>query len=842
LCVAGWIASHGLPALAGEGTRINDRGIRGRSTKTRPVETVAQGMRSILPVRADDVIPSESLSILEPTADEVKTLPPVDDSQPIRSGRIMTNEDGLMFVQQSEESAAVPQLEGSTPSSQELDIGAPPPVDQATLDATPAPTSVAEDIRGLGVTDAVGTVAPAETINTQSLDIPQLPTTTGELLQNSSTVNTRRTSPLSLDARVRGYTTQQMVGAASGINQLKTRIDIDALFSQIDPGLVSNITVVNGPYSSLYGPGFAFMIADMLETPRYACGTEFHASALFDHGTNGQPIVNRETIMAGGEDWGVIFSYGLRLGNDYSPGGDSVDFRVPSSYANWNAYLAAGVDLTRNSRLEMSYLRNETNGQELAGVIYDINNSNRDQYNLRYIIQESPDSPQRALLQYWNTRDDYSGDSTRSAKQNTFYDRFITANFSGFVNQPNLNLANSFVNGNLSTQGVRALMTLGEAEYIQTTFGTDFRRHDMSYVERHVDGDGNLANVPFGVSPFGIPSSSQEYFGLFNDWSIPVSEDLTVSAGGRLDFSRTYVDSVDEVFGGGSQPGDIFPGSYSPNEVLGMAYLLSELRLTRTLYLESGVGFGMRNPTLAELYSDSVFVPLVRYGNSIGVGNSALDPERNLQFDVGLSHRGDVVSGGIRGFHSNIDNYILYRFEGTAGNVTNDPDNRFASRVYQYDNLDRASLYGGDLYGDVKLMPGMTMFGTMTYVRGINHDPQGKGAEGLPGIYPLNGTLGLRVFEPENERWGVTGLTRLVKGQDVLADSLFELPTSGFVIFDILGYYRVNDHLRLTTAILNVGDRVYTQHGSLLIRDRNNNASFVKDPGINARFGIELTY
>jgi outer membrane receptor protein involved in Fe transport len=162
--------------------------------------------------------------------------------------------------------------------------------------------------------------------------------------------------------------------------------------------------------------------------------------------------------------------------------------------------------------------------------------------------------------------------------------------------------------------------------------------------------------------------------------------------------------------------------------------------------------------------------------------------------------------------------------------------------------LSRASLYGGDAYAEIRLREGVATFGTVTYVRGINHDPRplvgdpNKPAEPLPGIYPLNGSIGIRFFDQQQDRWGVTFLTRMVHGQDVVADSLAELPTAGYTTLDLLGYYRVNNRLRLTAAILNVTDRLYTQHGSLLLVNRVGDASFVKDPGINARFGLELSF
>ena len=695
--------------------------------------------------------------------------------------------------------------------------------------------------------EATPTPTPSQEINTQVMDIKTLPNTVGQLLESAPSVNTRRTSPLTIDTRIRGFTTQQLVGTANGVNQLKTRVDIDSLFSTVDPGLIQNAKVYNGPYTSLYGPGLGFIIGDLKESPRYD-ETQGHVYSNIDYGTNGGTFYNRETLEAGGKNWGVTFSYGLRFATDFRPGGASDFASIPGGYQNWNGFLAAGLDITENSRIEFDFLRNEINNLQLAGVIYDINSMVSNQYNVRYIVQEDRSSPQKFLMQYWNARDDYNGNSLRYNKHVTFYDQFITNNFSGFVTQPQFNLTNTFVYGNLQNQGLRSLMTLGEEDYILATFGADFRRYSQFYVEQNVDGTGKYFTGPFGPSPSGIPYSSMNDYGLFTDWSVPVSEDIKVTTGGRVDFTQTYVDGADIVSGGGPSPGFSSSGLNTPNHILGMSYIAAEFRLTEKFYVENGIGFGMRNPTLSELYSKNVFSPLIRSGNSIAVGNSELKPERNTQFDLGLSRRGEIFNSSIRGYYSNVDDFILYDFQGVAGNPVNpDPTNPVTSKVYQYTNLSRATLYGSDAFVDVKIFDGLATFGTAAYVRGINNDPQFGGADNLPGIYPFNGTVGLRYFDHKDDRWGVTGITRMAMSQNVVAQTLFELPTPGFVTFDLLGYWRLTDNIKATAAFINLFDRSYTQHGSLLLSDplapaSTSNTNFTPNPGITARFGLEMTF
>lgn len=115
-------------------------------------------------------------------------------------------------------------------------------------------------------------------------------------------------------------------------------------------------------------------------------------------------------------------------------------------------------------------------------------------------------------------------------------------------------------------------------------------------------------------------------------------------------------------------------------------------------------------------------------------------------------------------------------------------------------------------------------------------------SEPLPGIYPFRGTVWLRLIDPGCERWSVQVGARMVRNQVRVAFTLSELPTPGFTVFDVGGYFAVTDHFRINLAVENLLDRQYTEHGSLVLVNRAGQAVFVKEPGINVFVGAELTY
>ena len=57
----------------------------------------------------------------------------------------------------------------------------------------------------------------------------------------------------------------------------------------------------------------------------------------------------------------------------------------------------------------------------------------------------------------------------------------------------------------------------------------------------------------------------------------------------------------------------------------------------------------------------------------------------------------------------------------------------------------------------------------------------------------------------------------MVAAQNHVAVSLSELPTPGFAVFDLRGYYQPRKNLRLTMAIENLFNTYYTEPGSLAI-------------------------
>jgi len=721
--------------------------------------------------------------------------------------------------------------------------------------------------------------APSTEITAAQVGLSEA-STTGGLARQAPSVSTRRLSGINLDPQVRGYHAGQLVATANGMNEVKTRLDIDSLLSQIDPGIVSSITVIDGPYTSLYGPGFAFLNVDLLPVPRYECGPESHHDTAFLYGTNGQSLYVRENLLAGGQDWGVRFSYGLREANDYMTGG-SDPFRVPSSYGKWDGLFAVSTDLTCISRLEFDYIRCEMNNVELPGVVYDLNNSTNNQFNLIYVVQQDPKGPKDLVCQSWYQTTVYNGDALRSSKQQSMYYQFVSLP-SLFDGEPAVN-TQGFGYG--ETMGTRCLRTFGTRESAQWTVGVDWRRVKQHYHEVNLNERGEI--IFDGANVYGIPHSYMDDFGLLTEVLLPYSDDLTVTVGGRLDYCNAWLNRGDPVITQFADPSEAYyaPGLHEPNYCLGMAYVTTKRKLTDETTFNTGYAFAMRMPELAELYSDDPYVPFARFANRYYSGGSELRPEKDLQVDIGLPTVEERVSYGVRGFFSLIWDYIVpapgfidfsppgyivaprvlgrnfgyfppeWREDLVTGNVNADTN----QTGLQYVNSTLATLGGGDLFCEVRYRDWMTIYGSMAYVRGTNWNPviyspadswiASEGTlipightEGLPNIYPLNGTVAFRFHDVNRERWMLEFSSRMVAHQTNLAKSLSEVGTAGFAVFALRGYYQPRENLRLAMAIENLFDKYYVEPGSLAMIGPYGMPVYMPEPGITVNLGVEAKF
>jgi iron complex outermembrane receptor protein len=543
---------------------------------------------------------------------------------------------------------------------------------------------------------------PAATVVTGSESASRNSTDTGSLLGKSLAtggVEIQRRSPISNEARIRGYHVGQLLTVADGAFWFPARQDLDTMLSKIDSGIIRDIIILKGPYSVLYGPGFSFIDIETTGTPRYQNGCEWHERTSVNYQTNGEQIAGRQTIWGGSGDWGFRVGYGHRTGNDYETGNDST---IPSSYKSRDIDTAFGIDLTESSRLEVGYLRLDQTDVEYPGQVFDINFLVTDGHTVRYILEDQR-CFDRLTLDSWYNRTRFEGDAQGSGKRRQIPELNATnatppgiLNFIGFTDSDEM------------STGYRAAMTWGEPDCPQLTVGSDLRYIELELNEFDVfdppAGTGTLANFP-------IPRSHHSNPGVFLEGVLPITDSLSVKSGSRFDTVSTDVEGMTEGRTNADMRTILDTDDFDQDFTLWAAYITVEYKMDCHWTTDFGFGTAQRPPTLTELYAIDPFLAILQQGFTQVRGNPYLRAERFYQIDIGLNVDYGHFRAGLSGFYAWIHDYITYEARDDSLSAAGLEGGLGVTFV----NTDMASLSGTEFYGEWDCTDSITPFARLSY-------------------------------------------------------------------------------------------------------------------------------
>lgn len=687
---------------------------------------------------------------------------------------------------------------------------------------------------------------------------PVVSTDLGNLLGKSRgtlSVNTQKRTPIINETRIRSSRIGAL--AASGSYWVPARADLDTAMSKIDSRLILDALVVPGPYSSLYGPGFQFVDFQMLPAPRFEGGSQYHGSSGFDYQSNGEQVFGRQSFWGGSDNWGVRGNYTHRTGNDYQDGEGNL---VPSSYNSREFTMALGRDLSGGKSIEFSLLRLDQTDVEFPGYVFDIDVLVTDGYQVSY-VDSDPEVGDRTETEVWYNRTRFEGNAQNPRKRQQFplLDRL---SYVGFTDVDSM------------STGYRHARTWGsEVDLYNWTIG-----HDLRLIKQELNeiASGRTLGLPLPYidrnSP--IPRSFAVNPGIFIEYNESVFEDLQFRAGARVDYVQT------DITAGEGELGQIglgfFPASYE--EIVGTsdkqtdrALLSAYGTLTRQhdpgLVTALSLGYAERAPGLTALYAAQPFLLLLQNGLNNVTGDPTLTKEKLLQADISFDFTGDYIRCGARAFHGWAFDYLT--FENT--NVVTGPPSGDVQQVsLRYVNTSLATLAGFESFIELAPQSRVNPFLNVQYVegrdrtrngdfattngraglastkvfglpRGFFSGTTGADSEPLPGISPLEATLGVSIENDATDpRWNLLASVRMVDNQDRVATSLLEAETPGFTVVDLRGTYRPERmrNLLWVAGIENLFDRAYQEH----LDFRAPNGTRVLQPGISVYFGADLQY
>lgn len=678
-------------------------------------------------------------------------------------------------------------------------------------------------------------------------------TDVGSLLGKSSRsrgIAVQKRSPIITDPRIRGSRVGQL--AAAGSYWLPARIDLDTVLSKVDSDLIASVDVVKGPYAVEYGPGTSFLSFDLEPSPRSDDGPVVGGSTSLEYRMNGEQWYGRQTASYADEDWGARVGYGHRTGSDYEAGDGN---RIPSSYKSRDLDVAVGLDFAPGQSLELFYLHQNQTDVELAGQAFDIDDLTTNAVESTW-INRNIDWADRLEIEGWYNQSDLSGNAQRSSKRQTFPFLDVIR----FVGTTNIR--------SVST-GARTEAVWEHDDVSQSRAGVDVR-----VIRQELD---EIASGQFGFNVFTdanspIPKSALVNPGVFAEHRFEAETGTVFTIGARADIVTSEVlDETSDLqnVGTGGIPLSAILGTDDFNQNFGLwsTFLTAEHPIDENWTIKGGAGYGMRPPSLTEMYVAESFMFLLQSGLNTVTGDPRLDPERRWQIDAGLDYADEQLSMSGNFFHAWVHDRITFENLSVRRGP---PFGQIEQTNLKYVNTERATLFGFEGDAEWQLSDSVSLFGQLSYVEGTDRTRNGdfatlqaqslpltpsqrvagqsRGAfsgvngrteEPLPGIAPLQSTLGIRLNgELRDSPYSIEVAARIVDDQSRVASSLLETTTPGFTVWDTRGIIQVSESITVFAGIENLTDRNYREHFDF----RSQSGQSVRQPGINAYFGSEIVY
>jgi hemoglobin/transferrin/lactoferrin receptor protein len=333
----------------------------------------------------------------------------------------------------------------------------------------------------------------------------------------------------------------------------------------------------------------------------------------------------------------------------------------------------------------------------------------------------------------------------------------------------------------------------------EIAYGIEYEAADTAQIrdglERDLQTGGTTSQVGPDFYPVrDFPVSSSSSFGIYIQDRIDLGR-LTLIPALRWDRYELHPQN-DAVFAAdnpGIEPVRLADDQFSPK-----FGLLWDLKEGWQLYAQYAEGF--RAPPVNDV---NVGFTNLQFGYT-ALPNSELRSERSRGFELGFRYGAEGAMAELSAFTTRYDDFI----------EALQPVGFDAARqllIFQSVNLEEVEISGLEFQGRYSpdfLPRGMSVNLSGAYARGENLQ---TGAT-INSVAPLNGVFGIE-YAALNARWGGRFLARAAAGTDELDESSGDLlEPAGYVVYDLIGHWRISEKLRLSGGIFNLTDREYTAY------------------------------
>lgn len=588
----------------------------------------------------------------------------------------------------------------------------------------------------------------------------------------------------SLEPFIRGMSQTQLTVLHDGALQMGSgpnRMDTPSTYATID--LIDRVIVHRGFQSVLNGPGaVGGTILYERNIPSYSeqAWASAKAGAAYESNGNVERVFGRAS--AGKGSFAIEGWYSLHSADNYSDGAGK---EVRSAFKD----RAAGVALTLMSN-EGSYLQ----------AIYGWNKM------------------QDALFPGAGMDSTLSGGDTLTVKgllaldHSIIHELRLTSSYAA-TNHEMDNFSHRVNMGMLSQSRTASTSYNAELE-MDFQIGGQLSTVAMNY--RNINNDGSrfggmMPDMLNNTTTILWPDITTKQYGLAFEQKRSILSDVDLTFGLRSDWTKVTFGRQGEVPDMGMMPrsaGMLYQMYYGVMASDRSEHLLSGL-LKAEWHLQSGTtlyaGINRAGRTADATERGMANVMMMGGMNSSWIGNPSLEPEKHSQFEFGFLKSTADWSLGLSAFYDHIDDYILRdSARGQSGIFVTAP----MADVYRNIN---AELMGFEMQASWQISDAFSFHGDAALTQGKDLDRSAPLAQ----IPPLQGSLALHysrdAFKLNTAMRYALKQTR-VDMNPMMGTGRDPRETPSYAVFDVIGYYKFGDNIRLQAGVRNLLDKHYSDH------------------------------
>ncbi len=576
----------------------------------------------------------------------------------------------------------------------------------------------------------------------------------------------RKSGNYGFDPVLRGFKYDRLNIVLDGVQSANAACPnrMDPPSSQMPVNMLSQISILKGPYSLRYGNAFGGTINFKTDQPDFESEKSIKGRLSGSYESNGV-IYRSEGLFGFNGQSHDIKVYGSHSSGDNYKDGDGNT--VLSSFSRNNIGTSMAFRAGTNQVLRLNASHNYASDVDFPALPMDLRKDDTWLGSLHHSIRF------KKKLKEWNT---------------SIYLTYVDHLMDNFNKKLDPRMVNAETAAKTYNYGGRT-----EGHWLfdtnQLYAGIDFRA-DKAEGERsrHFLMGPNMGNTVYDNvwqdAFINKASAFAEFTQSLDKWNLVYSA--------RIEYNKADADDPDANFS--SFYNELSSTTINPAISFGATH-----RLGSKFSAELWLGHAHRSGSLTERYINFLPVGVDPYEM---LGNPELGSEQNNQVDLSFSYGDHSSKIKITGFIALMNNYISSEIRDDIS-----PKMPGSPGVRQFINIDNARLAGFEAVWLQKLPARLRHRFSIAYTYGKNDDTD----EALPEIPPLDlrYLLGGHYF---NNKLSPEVSIRHVLEQNRIARSFGETRTPSFTVLDLSLNYSVNQHLELSASVNNLFDESYYEH------------------------------